>query len=155
MDLLRACQKEGLVRIERDRRGGLRVFQGQALPKLASAQVYEGLPRDVEETEAAESVDVVDVTPIESQPGEAMEPQPPVEPEEHEPEIEAIPIDTTAELLGRAKPKRPAAGRGRARAPRSDAAPRAARAPKAKKPSTRRAPRAKKAAGGEVDGNQS
>ena len=28
MDLLKACQREGLVRIERDRRGGLRVFQG-------------------------------------------------------------------------------------------------------------------------------
>src|SRR5206468_2017537 len=27
MDLLRACQKEGLIRLERDRRGGLRVFQ--------------------------------------------------------------------------------------------------------------------------------
>ena len=31
MDLLRACQREGFVRIERDRRGGLRVFQGAAM----------------------------------------------------------------------------------------------------------------------------
>src|SRR3954454_25118398 len=31
MDLLKACQREGFVRVERDRRGGLRVFQGSAL----------------------------------------------------------------------------------------------------------------------------
>src|SRR5581483_1249879 len=31
IDLLRACQREGFVRLERDRRGGLRVFQGAAL----------------------------------------------------------------------------------------------------------------------------
>ena len=31
MDLLRACQRESLIRLERDRRGGLRVFQGSAL----------------------------------------------------------------------------------------------------------------------------
>src|SRR5204862_2166507 len=31
MDLLKACQRAGFVRIERDRRGGLRVFQGSAL----------------------------------------------------------------------------------------------------------------------------
>src|SRR5262249_38921064 len=27
LDLLRACQREGFIRLERDRRGGLRVFQ--------------------------------------------------------------------------------------------------------------------------------
>ena len=35
MELLRACQKENLVRLERDRRGGLRVFQGSALQRAA------------------------------------------------------------------------------------------------------------------------
>ena len=33
MDLLRACQREELVRVERDRRGGLRVFPGPALQR--------------------------------------------------------------------------------------------------------------------------
>ena len=33
MDLLRALQREGIVRLERDRRGGLRVFQGTALSR--------------------------------------------------------------------------------------------------------------------------
>ena len=36
MDLLRACQKESLIRLERDRRGGLRVFQGAALQRAAA-----------------------------------------------------------------------------------------------------------------------
>src|SRR5471032_1694931 len=31
MELLKGCQREGFVRVERDRRGGLRVFQGSAL----------------------------------------------------------------------------------------------------------------------------
>ena len=35
MDLLKACSREGLVRLERDRRGGLRVFQGPALKPAA------------------------------------------------------------------------------------------------------------------------
>src|SRR6185503_6879491 len=38
MDLLRACQKEGLIRMERDRRGGLRVFQGSALQQSLAAE---------------------------------------------------------------------------------------------------------------------
>src|SRR6185503_16750642 len=35
VDLVRACQRDGLVRLERDRRGGLRVFPGPALPRTA------------------------------------------------------------------------------------------------------------------------
>src|SRR6266487_4527752 len=38
MDLLKACQKEGFVRIERDRRGGLRVFAGPALQSRAAVE---------------------------------------------------------------------------------------------------------------------
>ena len=33
IELLRACQRDGLVRLERDRRGGLRVFQGPGLAR--------------------------------------------------------------------------------------------------------------------------
>jgi hypothetical protein len=44
MDLLKACQRDGLVRIERDRRGGLRVFQG---PNMARpAQVPQPEPEE-------------------------------------------------------------------------------------------------------------
>jgi len=110
MDLLRACQREGIVRLERDRRGGLRVFQGATLQR-PPAIVVDAVPIEI----------------VESQPGEpiveerAMEPEPP--------EIEPMPIDTTAELLGRAKPKRARDGRGARKA----AAPKPRRAGRSKK----------------------
>jgi hypothetical protein len=72
------------------------------------------------------------------QPGESFEMNEPAETEQ--PVAEPIPIDATAELLGRAKPRKP-----RARAPRPAPAP----APKkaaAKKPAARRSTRGKKAA---------
>ena len=37
IELLRACQRDGLVRLERDRRGGLRVFQGPGLARGTAA----------------------------------------------------------------------------------------------------------------------
>ena len=138
MDLLKACQREGLVRIERDRRGGLRVFQGSALARPAVAPM---LPREI-----------LDVDPIEEQPGEILAAGEVADVEQ--PEIEPIPIDTTAELLGRAKPRKP-----RARAPRQAAAtptPRAAaRAKPAKKAATPRKSTRKKAAPSQAndDGN--
>jgi uncharacterized LabA/DUF88 family protein len=126
MDLLRACQKEGLVRVERDRRGGLRVFQGGALQLQAgvsSAPPRSVLPQpDVEDTEYAQ--------PIETQPGEAVQSTEPMETEQ--PDAEPMPIDTTAELLGRAKPR---PRRARALRPAVVAAPKRAAA---KKPSARR-----------------
>src|SRR3989441_1360603 len=131
MDLLKACQKENIVRIERDRRGGLRVFQGLALQEAHVPQ---------QPLEVVEVPGVIDVEPIETQPGEVVSTREPQETEQ--PEAEPIPIDTTAELLGRAKPKRTAAGRGRARIERPAAA--APRKTAAKKPAPRRSTRAKK-----------
>ena len=93
MDLLKACQRDGLLRIERDRRGGLRVFQGASLQRAAPAPAGPG--------------EVIDVTPIATEPAESIEVNEPVEIEL--PEMEPIPIDTTAELLGRAKPRKPRA----------------------------------------------
>jgi hypothetical protein len=135
MDLLKACQREGLVRIERDRRGGLRVFQGSALARPA---VAPSAPREILD---------VDAEPIETQPGELLEASEPIEGEERQIE----PIDTTAELLGRAKPRKP-----RARAPRQAAAtptPRAAaaKAKPAKKAATPRKSRSKKAASSQAN----
>ena len=138
MDLLKALQRDGLVRIERDRRGGLRVFQGQAL-QTARTQPLTGLPRDVED------VEVVEGEPVETQPGEPVEAREPAETEHAE--AEPIPIDTTAELLGR-RTRKP-----RARAPRATLGATAARAPRAakekseaKKPAARRSTRGKKGA---------
>jgi uncharacterized LabA/DUF88 family protein len=154
MDLLKALQRDGLVRIERDRRGGLRVFQGQALQTAARPEPLTGLPQDVE----LEDVEVVEGQPVDAQPLEAIDTREPAETEHGAPE--PIPIDTTAELLGR-RTRRP-----RARLPRAAAAAAAApslREPRAehsrgtrktaaKKATARRSPRSKKAvAGGDTE----
>ena len=133
MDLLRACQKEGYVRIERDRRGGLRVFQGAALQRAELPQV------DV----AGDEPEIVEALAGETQPGETIEAH---EPYETEPtQAEPVPIDTTAELLGRAKPRKPRAARTA----------RAAQPKAAKKTTARRRTRPKKAPAAPVDHTES
>jgi uncharacterized protein (TIGR00288 family) len=92
LELLKACQREGLVRVERDRRGGLRVFQGQAMARTHVAATAPSIAAPVSETETTD--DQVDAEPIEAEPIET--------------ETVTV-VDTTAELLGRAKPKRPRA----------------------------------------------
>ena len=138
MDLLRACQREGFVRVERDRRGGLRVFQGSALHSAAPALAKGALPQpDVEE--------IIDITPVEPQPDESFERPTPVETEQRR--AEPIPIDTTAELLGRAKPRKPRARAGRPTlaAPPHPPARTAQAKTGARKPAVRRASRKKAA----------
>jgi hypothetical protein len=127
MDLLKACQRAGLVRIERDRRGGLRVFQGSALQVPTVHPTYGVLPRDVEESTDAPPADVPAFAPP-TAPADVVDAGPS--------EIQSIPVDTTAELLGRAKPK------PRARAAKPAPAARAARS--AAKPAARRTARARK-----------
>jgi uncharacterized LabA/DUF88 family protein len=106
MDLLRACQRDGLIRMERDRRGGLRVFPGGALqhgftsrpvPAAVLPQPDVAFDETAEASfqppvEAAISTEVLDTDAETDQSG----PQP---------------IDTTAELLGRAKTRRPRTSR--------------------------------------------
>jgi uncharacterized LabA/DUF88 family protein len=92
IDLLRACQREGMVRMERDRRGGLRVFQGSSLERQA-APISQPLGLPSEET-VVEATPIIDVEADETVAAEIVDVQPP--------EV----VDTTAELLGRAKPKR-------------------------------------------------
>jgi len=135
IDLLRACQRDGLVRLERDRRGGLRVFQGAALQRAGapaaqdqdvaqpSSHVVETAPGGAVETREADEADVVDFEPMPT-------------------------VDPTAVLLGTAKRKRgtrtPRAAAPQAAAPPKKAAPRGGRKSAAKRPS-----RAKK--GGDAD----
>ena len=116
MDLLRACQKEGLIRMERDRRGGLRVFQGGQLARPAETpQVpIEGVVERVAEVVGNGEVDAVfEALETDSAPEFEVEPQP------------LTIVDTTAEMLARA------AGKGK-RAPRTTRA--AAPRKTAKKP---------------------
>lgn len=125
IDLLRACQRDGFVRMERDRRGGLRVFQGPAI-RPAAGQPSQGqgnvsaptLPQpDVEgeleaegegETDLEPSVEAATETGVETT-VDTVEAIIDVDPLDAD-IIEIAPvsvIDTTAELLGRAKPRRP------------------------------------------------
>jgi uncharacterized LabA/DUF88 family protein len=129
MDLLKACQREGFVRIERDRRGGLRVFQGPQLQGAAAVVRQPILPQpDVEDTYESQ--------PIEIRTSDASAPEELPEIEESAPQPDLI--DTTAELLGRAKPKP-----RRARAPRPTGAVKKAAAA-ARKPAARRSTRGRK-----------
>jgi uncharacterized LabA/DUF88 family protein len=137
IDLLRACQREGLMRLERDRRGGLRVFKGPALqqtvPSPAIAPSQEMVEAELLDTQPLEAVDRFD---LEEQA------------EEDRFNVEPMPTDTTAELLGRAKPRRP---RTRVAA----AAPVAARVPRkaaTKKAAPRASTRSRKPARSESPG---
>jgi uncharacterized LabA/DUF88 family protein len=125
MDLLRACQKEGFLRMERDRRGGLRVFPGAALQRGPSSP---SLPQaDVAQDDARDGQPLI---PVERHMADV-------------PDSDAQPADPTAELLGRAKAKRP---RAKAAAPEAPAKKR--RAPSAKRPA-----RSKKSASAGDDDN--
>jgi hypothetical protein len=134
LDLLKALQRESFVRIERDRRGGLRVFQGQALQQHVPASQHEGLPLVDPALEAAE---YGDVQTVETQPGEPVAVEEPVQTER--PESEPMPIDTTAELLGR-RSRKPRAARNTRVASAATKRP-------ARKTPTRRSSRTKKTDG--------
>jgi len=94
IDLLRACQREGFVRLERDRRGGLRLFQGAGLGRPST----QTAPSDHEIVEATGDTTAEDVEAVEV----VVAAEPVDEPDVIEVQPVAV-VDTTAELLGRAK----------------------------------------------------
>ena len=67
MEFLRVCQREGLFRLERDRRGQIRVFPGAALQGTATSTavpaqvVEEQRPEEIYEAEPVESSDSASV----------------------------------------------------------------------------------------------
>jgi uncharacterized LabA/DUF88 family protein len=102
IELLRACQREGAIRLERDRRGGLRVFQGAQLAARVAPRMFEQVETiDVPPVEAVDLVTDGEPAPPALAPAEGPD-------DVIEVETSAV-IDTTAELLGRAKPRRPRA----------------------------------------------
>ncbi len=108
MDLLKACQRDGLVRIERDRRGGLRVFQGpnMARPANVPQPEPEEANGNVADPDAPMAELADDLQPVLTDMTDGSEPD--------VIEIEPVSVvDTTAELLGRAKPRAPRARAGR------------------------------------------
>jgi uncharacterized protein (TIGR00288 family) len=80
VDLLRAAAKTGVVRIERDRQGGMRVFPGTHLKPAAapSPMIADAEPMDVTEVGAARDLVTEAVTDIAAEPpivdGEVSEP---------------------------------------------------------------------------------
>jgi uncharacterized protein (TIGR00288 family) len=161
VDLLRAAGREGVLRIERDRQGAIRVFPGASVaskPRAAEApidldetvdmevppeSVVEPAEAEVVEATAAAPVDVLEME-VEAPPvadaevigeiDEDDEPQPNVTPD-------GRPIGPDGRPIGGAgKTKRPARGgrkTGGGRAPRAVSQPRAASKPRARKRSSR------------------
>jgi hypothetical protein len=103
IELLRACQREGLVRVERDRRGGLLVFKGPALRPSGPSPATEPSQEVTQAESEAGRMDALDTQPVEAEDG--------FEPEEAAEEsrfnLEPSPTDRTAEPVDSAAPRRP------------------------------------------------
>jgi hypothetical protein len=139
IDLLRASQREGLVRLERDRRGGLRMFKGPALQQTGPSPATDPSQEVTEAEPEAGRFDTLDTQAAEAE--DRFEPE--EQAEEDRFNVEPIPTDTMAGPLDSTKPRRP---RSRVAA----AAPVAARVSRnatPKKPPARATKRSKKPAG--------
>jgi hypothetical protein len=93
MDFLRACQREGVLRLERDRRGALRVFPGSRTSAPAGETMPKVVDGEVEEPIAAVAgpgEDIDDSQAVQGFSGDAEE------------ESSAHITDSTAEMLARA-----------------------------------------------------
>jgi hypothetical protein len=139
IDLLRASQREGLVRVERDRRGGLLVFKGPALQQTGPAPAIDPSKEVTEAEPAAGRLDTLDTQPAEAE--DRFELEEAAEADRFN--VGPSPTDTMAEPLESTKPKRP---RSRAAA----AAPVAARVPR--KATPKKPKRSKKPAGSQSPG---
>jgi hypothetical protein len=133
MDLLRACQRDGFMRVERDRRRGLRVFPGAALGPVGVSRGFGGqssaaqasdsigneaasFAGDGESSYDADNIgNVVDPRQMRGVPDVSEDEADLVE------DAPAMVVDTTAELLGRAKARKPRVRAAVAVAPRRTA----------------------------------
>jgi uncharacterized LabA/DUF88 family protein len=102
MDLLRACQRDGVLRLERDRRGALRVFPGAqiaaAVRDVAAEQAGTVQPDEEPSTQAPETEAAL--APLHGFPGLTDEREEDTFGQEDE--SSAHVTDTTAEMLARA-----------------------------------------------------
>jgi uncharacterized protein (TIGR00288 family) len=127
VDLLRAAGKEGVIRLERDRHGAVRVFPGAKLTGTPAPSELDGVPVEATEDVVSDVVlpDTVAVEPVE---------EPPIMDAET---VEALPADETvapATVKG--------AQRRKAAAPRSRTS-KSEKAEKTPKPRARKSTRAK------------
>jgi uncharacterized LabA/DUF88 family protein len=136
VDLLRACQREGLVRLERDRHGGLRMFKGPALQQTGRSPAIDPSQEVTGAQPEAARLDTPDTEAVEAEDRFESEEQA----EEDRSNVEQITTDTMEAPLDSTKPRR---SRSAARAPRN-AIP--------KKPTARATKRSKKPAGSQPAG---
>jgi uncharacterized LabA/DUF88 family protein len=155
-DLLRACQRDGLFRIERDRQGVIRLFPGNIMQPSIGADDSE---EDVQRTDYQDNDvqrDVIEAPVAESPAASAQRAEAPGE----EPAAEVVDGDVVREMevqqvvdgeeapSAAGEPKRGRGSRKRAAQPRAAKKTESA-APRARKSSAKspRAPRARKTAG--------
>ena len=128
MDLLRACQRDGVLRLERDRRGALRVFPGSQI-SAAAGEAATG-PKVVEGEVDEQIAGSPAPAPVAFQESPTYQPFREVGAGDEE-ESSAHITDTTAEMLARAaagetpaRRRKPAgaAPKGRRPAPRTQGA---------------------------------
>jgi hypothetical protein len=126
-DLLRGCQKDGLFRMERDRQGVVRFFQGNVLkgPELGRMSAIDAADIAAAERLAAQAE--AEMAAAEAREREAEVVDGAVVREIETPQV----VD--AEEAAPVEPEAPAKPGRRKRAPRADAAPKAAKEPKEKK----------------------
>jgi uncharacterized LabA/DUF88 family protein len=153
VDFLRALQREGLLRLERDRQGVMRVFPGASFPKQATPGDAEPSARAAEQPafDAGEPVVIVEeprlhriTDEVVDEPSETVIETAPLEASEA-PEEEDLSVGPgnvagheTHTMTTTAKVVRPSRASGRKGAPRTP------RAATGAAPKTRRAPRARK-----------
>jgi hypothetical protein len=118
VDLLRACAKEGVLRVERDRQGGMRVFPG--------ANLKQAVPPAVEEVDAAAEAPV-EAVPAVIEPEVEVAAEPPIiDAEPIEPPVETVTVEEPPRRGGRKR--KAASGSSKRKAPKNATAkPRARR----------------------------
>jgi uncharacterized LabA/DUF88 family protein len=114
IDLLRAAHRDGVVRVDRDRQGVIRVFQGTAQPAA---------PAGLQEAQAPAPVEAI---------AEAEVPLPPAEPAELEPQPE--PDFAPPDNIGNVAPPAPEPARSRSGRRRPAASTGGPAAPRARRP---------------------
>jgi uncharacterized LabA/DUF88 family protein len=163
-DLLRACQKAGLVRLERDRQGGLRAFAGAVKPYMPQGWVApeSEIAADIGEASSAavdgmvvtegdlaashppaddmhEAVRDASAEPV----AEPVEPVPSLDAEPREPQDEETEADDQLAMFGVVRPTDPEPVKARRPRARKTAAPREDRPKRARKAPARRGRTAK------------
>jgi len=154
-DLLRACQRDGLFRMERDRQGVIRFFQGTAMKEHGVSAAARGINQaDIEAAERLAAQAEAELAAAEAREAEIVEGDVVRETEQQTiVDVEAVSVESETAAEPDSEPAKPA--RRGAKAPKeakAAKAPKAAKEPKERKPAAKpkAASRKKAAAGAEA-----